>query len=209
MRLKVRPALSSRQITPSNISSLDSSESCHETDESRDSHEKFWALMTSQCLGIDFTPALAKLVLETPMTVAHRLSIWEGSCAELPPTQFHALVLHCLPYTLYLGCRLRASQISDEFLGALLKNRVVDVSFPESGPVDGDSFSCSMDDMIVDFCVQSDVPAGQGVNEREPSTALTVRNGSFAKDLFKRLVEVSVGRRLDGHAMSGSTSSSC
>lgn len=152
------------------------------------------------CLGIDFTPAaLSTLVLEAPM-IANELTFDSGSCAELTPTQFQALVLHFSPTKLYLGSgpyppRLLAGQLTDDFLRALTKNRVRKALFPKSKPVDGDVFRVT-DDAIVDFCVQPDDAAEeQDLNELKRYAELRVSNGRFTKNIFKRLVEVSVGQR--------------
>lgn len=141
------------------------------------------------CSGLVFTPAFVALVLQAPI-VADHLTLWNGSYAKLAPSLFHNFVLHFSPTVLDLDwCHLRASQISDEFLRALHKKRVVCISFPyRPGPVDGDSF-CVSDDAIVEFCAQHDVQIDQ---EEKQLEALALCNGSFTKDLFKRLVEVSV-----------------
>ncbi|KAH7695645.1 hypothetical protein AAVH_37294, partial [Aphelenchoides avenae] len=132
-----------------------------------------------------FTPELAAIVLRTPI-VAESLSVIEGNCADLTPTQFHKVVLHFSPTRLCVDrCPLRACQINSEFLRALCKNRVLCSSFSRAGPVDGDSFHVT-DDALVEFCAQSDVQIDQ---EREQLEELELQDGSFTKDLFKRLVE--------------------
>lgn len=152
-------------------------------------------LKSTLCLGIAFTPELATLVSQTPIT-ARDLCVRAGSCVELTPAQFHALVVHFSPTKLQLGPnpanapRLRVRQLDDEFLQALAKNRLRRASLPKSNPVDGDRFIVT-DDGIIDFCMQPDEPAGQGVDEQKPYTELLVSNGSFSKDIFKRMVEVS------------------
>lgn len=62
--------------------------------------------------------------------------------------------------------------------------------FQDLVPVDGDSF-CVTDDALVDFCLQDDVPVGQGGDAARMCLELEVNNGSFTKNLFKRLVDVS------------------
>lgn len=146
-------------------------------------------------LGIDFTPALAKLVLDVPI-VALDL-VYGGSFADLTPAEFRALVFHFSPTELCLTkgsespLQLRANQISDEFLQALTMNRVRRVLFPDAEPMGGGSFSVT-DDAIVNFCVQADEPVEQyDEDDGNPYAKLSVSNGTFSKDLFKRLVEVS------------------
>ncbi|KAH7695654.1 hypothetical protein AAVH_14524 [Aphelenchoides avenae] len=135
--------------------------------------------------GLVFTPELAALVLRTPI-VTKFLHLNDGSCAALTSTLFHKLVLHFSPTYLSLNrCRLRASQLSDEFLRTL--SNVLRIWFREVGPVDGASFFVT-DDAIVEFCVHQDVHTDQ---EMERLEELTLHNGNFTKDLFKRLVEAS------------------
>lgn len=142
-------------------------------------------------LGLVFTPAIAELALETPI-VARELHFDGGSCAELTPAHLHKLLLHFSPIELKMSkCQLRACQVSDEFVRALIKNRVRRTSFPWVAPVDGDRFHVT-DDAVVEFCMQPDVQASE--EEGESYWDLVVYKGNFSKNLFKRLVEVSTRR---------------
>lgn len=152
------------------------------------------------CLGFVFTSELADLVLQTSI-VTDALHFDTASCVELSPTQFHEVVRHFLPTSLdTISCRLRECHITDEFLRALTKNRVRRLTFRNRAPVDGVSFRVT-DDIIVDFCVQEDVPtveAAGAASKQRLYGELIVCNGRFTKHLFKRLVEVST--RCDGTA---------
>ncbi|KAH7705606.1 hypothetical protein AAVH_27183 [Aphelenchoides avenae] len=139
---------------------------------------------------IVFTAELAEAVLQTPI-VAGKLE-FSGSCAELTPTQFQEVITHFSPTYLSLGrCHLRACQLNDGLLQALSKKGMAGALFShEEGPVDADSF-CVTDDAIVAFCTQQDV---RTENDEVPSrhktfAQLTLYDGSFTKDLVKRLVE--------------------
>ncbi|KAH7714714.1 hypothetical protein AAVH_17913 [Aphelenchoides avenae] len=132
--------------------------------------------------GLTFTPAIATLLLESPIT-AHQLSFLTGSCTELTSTQFRDVVLHLSPTSLCLySCLLRACQINDEFLCSLPKNHVRRASFQNLVPVDGDSF-CVTDDAVVDFCMQQDVCVGEEEDAPKPGPVgeLVLHNGSFTK----------------------------
>ncbi|KAH7720482.1 hypothetical protein AAVH_12015 [Aphelenchoides avenae] len=134
-----------------------------------------------------FTPALAALILQT-LVVSDALRFEAGSCAELTPVQFHNVVRHFSPTSLDIDrCHLHAGQITVGFLRDLRTNRVRQIQFLNMVPVDGGSFPVT-DDAIIDFCVQEDAPIGQA---RRPDGELVVCNGTFTKDLFKRLVEAS------------------
>ncbi|KAH7714717.1 hypothetical protein AAVH_17916 [Aphelenchoides avenae] len=138
-----------------------------------------------------FTPALAALVLQVPI-VADELSFDDCSCDGLTPAQFRKLVLHFSPTSLDLDtCRLRACQIDNEFLRALFSGRVLCMAFPTVEPMGGGSFAVT-DDAVVEFCLQPDVPSEEGDAASEIGIdELTLQNGRFTKDLFKRLVEAS------------------
>lgn len=115
-----------------------------------------------------------------------------GSCADLTPTQFHKVLLHFSPTKLeLLCCHLRACQLTDELLQALIKKRLRNMLFPSTVPVDGGNF-CVTDEGIVDFLLQGDIPMDE---EEDPPSRLCgdlrVYNSSPTKDLFKRLVGVS------------------
>ncbi|KAH7698862.1 hypothetical protein AAVH_34039, partial [Aphelenchoides avenae] len=141
---------------------------------------------------LDFTPELATLIFQAPI-VAHALRIDEGSCADLTPTQFQEVLLHFSPASLDIdGCRLRACQLTDGFIRGLSKARVQCMTFYNLVPVDADNFGLT-DDAIVDFCVQDDVQIGQegDATAQRSYEELDVCNGSFTKELFKRLVEAS------------------
>ncbi|KAH7708156.1 hypothetical protein AAVH_24584 [Aphelenchoides avenae] len=133
------------------------------------------------------TPALATLVLESPI-VAFRLDIFGGSCAELTPTQLQRILLHLSPSSLWLGSDLRAGQVSDELVRALKKSGVRRATFTNRAPMDGSRF-CVTDDAIIDFCAQPDVQISQ--EGYAQFKELHLYNGSFTKNLFKRLVEAS------------------
>lgn len=144
------------------------------------------------CLGLDFTPEFAALVLRTPI-FADELVLVEGKCVEMAPAQFHEIVQHFAPTSLDISnCRLRTCQISDEFFRALIKNRVRRISLSHP-PVDGDGF-CVTDDAVIEFCAQHDVSIGQEGDEPEQPRRrdLELYHGRFTKDLFKRLIEVSI-----------------
>lgn len=115
-----------------------------------------------------------------------------GSCADLTPTQFHKVLLHFSPTKLeLLCCHLRACQLTDELLQALIKKRLRNMLFPSTVPVDGGNF-CVTDEGIVDFLLQGDIPMDE---EEDPPSRLCgdlrVYNSSPTKDLFKRLVGAS------------------
>ncbi|KAH7696305.1 hypothetical protein AAVH_36625 [Aphelenchoides avenae] len=138
--------------------------------------------------GLVITPALATLVLQTPI-VAVEINLRGGNGAELTPAQFQEVLLHFSPTALTVrDCQLRACQINDELIRALSKNRMRETLFQDLVPVDGDSF-CVTDDALVDFCLQDDVPVGQGGDAARMCLELEVNNGSFTKNLFKRLVD--------------------
>ncbi|KAH7701558.1 hypothetical protein AAVH_31307 [Aphelenchoides avenae] len=142
------------------------------------------ALRSSRVAHLDlnrvFTPALVGHVLEMPISV-RKLDLGAGSCAGLTPAQFHDLVLHLSPDFLLLGCHLRAGHVTDGLLRALSNNRVRGITLLNNAPVDGGSFGVT-DDAVVDFCVQPNDCDAEG-------RQLVLYNGSFTKDLFKRLVE--------------------
>lgn len=137
-----------------------------------------------------------EVVLQTPI-LADALNIDAGRCAELTPTQFHQLLLHFAPTSLQVKtCRLHSSQITDESLRALSKAGVRFMRFLSLVPVDGRRFPVS-DDAIVEFLVQQDAESGEDGDEAQPwDGELQVSNGSFTKNLFKRLLEVCVGCRV-------------
>ncbi|KAH7708161.1 hypothetical protein AAVH_24589 [Aphelenchoides avenae] len=139
---------------------------------------------------LTFTSAIAKLVIEAPIT-AHQLSFLSGSCTELTSTELRDVVLHVSPTSLCLySCHLRACQLTDEFLCSLRKNNVRRALFQNVVPVDGESF-CVTDDAVVGFRMQQDVCVGEEEDapKQGPLGELVLHNGSFTKDLFKRLVE--------------------
>jgi hypothetical protein len=145
--------------------------------------------------GITFTPALRTLVLEAPIVVED-LMIFSSNFAELTPDQVHEVILHFSPTDLDLEYnRFHVSQLNDDFLRALIKNRVQRIEFPREQPVGGDRFALT-DDAVVDFCVQQDVAQHDEEQDEDeqgaevPYAALTVRHGRFTTNLFKRLVEV-------------------
>ncbi|KAH7698818.1 hypothetical protein AAVH_34084 [Aphelenchoides avenae] len=156
----------------------------------RSAHVKFLTLS-----GLVFTPELLSLVLQTPI-VTDTLNLFEGSCVELTPTQFQEVLLHFSPTSLDINtCQLRACQLTDELLRALSKKskkRVRRIKFQNLVPVDGGSFAVT-DHVIVDFCTQPDVQGQEedAVSTRKLCGELVVSNGSFTKNLFKRLVEAS------------------
>ncbi|KAH7697353.1 hypothetical protein AAVH_35565 [Aphelenchoides avenae] len=138
--------------------------------------------------GLVFTPDLAALVLQTPI-VAFALCLHDGSCAELTPAQLQEVLLHFSPTKLNIrDCQLRACQLTDELIRALRKNSMQEIFLQNLVPVDGGKFPVT-DDALVDFCLQEDVPIGK--EAVEPESLTVVANGSFTKDLFKRLVEAS------------------
>ncbi|KAH7708166.1 hypothetical protein AAVH_24594 [Aphelenchoides avenae] len=154
------------------------------------------ALRSSRVAHLDidqlvFTPAHAALVLQVPI-VADELRFVESSCDGLTAAQFRKIVLHVSPTSLDLDtCRLRACQINDEFLRALFNGRVLCMAFPTVEPVGGGSFAVT-DDAVVEFCLQPDVPSEEGDAASEIAIdELTLQNGRFTQDLFKRLVEAS------------------
>lgn len=137
------------------------------------------------CLGQVFTPELAALVLQTPV-VATTLFLQNGSCAELTPTLFQKVVLHFSLTLLHVyRCHLRSSHITDGFLEALSKS-VRRTKVWDMVPVDGDRFDVT-DDALVERCLQEDAHA----DEEDMEKVEFLCKGSFTKDLFKRLVEVS------------------
>ncbi|KAH7723030.1 hypothetical protein AAVH_09503 [Aphelenchoides avenae] len=138
--------------------------------------------------GFIFTPELAALVLQTPI-VADTLTVVAGSWAELTATQFHEVLLHFSTTSLDIqACRLRACQITDDLIRELSKKGLRCATFHnELVPVDGGRFVVT-DDAVADFCVQSDEHIAP---ERVLCGELVLHNGSFTKDLFKRLVEAS------------------
>ncbi|KAH7725618.1 hypothetical protein AAVH_06798 [Aphelenchoides avenae] len=146
------------------------------------------------CIGwFTLTPALATLVLQTPIVV-HDLKFREVDCAELTPTQFQDVVLHFSPTRVvdFSGCPLRACQLTDEFLRVLSKNSSR-IRMEYVAPVDGGSFHMT-DDAVVDFCAQQDVGIGNEgdtLSNWKPYEELILNHGSFTKDLFRRLVEAS------------------
>ncbi|KAH7702813.1 hypothetical protein AAVH_30023 [Aphelenchoides avenae] len=138
--------------------------------------------------GLVFTPELAAIVLQTPI-VAGALRLRDGSCAELTPAQLQELLLHFSPTAVNIrSCQLRACQLNDELIRGLRMNRMREIFFQNLVPVDGGNFAVT-DDALVDFCLQEDVPIGQG--GVVPEMLAMAANGSFTKDLFKRLVEAS------------------
>ncbi|KAH7720487.1 hypothetical protein AAVH_12020 [Aphelenchoides avenae] len=170
------------------------------TDDHKDATQLFLEFMQalrSSCVGfcriggLIFTPDLAAFVLQTPV-VSYALRFEAASCAELTTVQFHNVVRHFSPTSLDIdGCHLHAGQITVGFLRDLRTNRVRQIQFLRMVPVDGGSFPVT-DDAIIDFCVQEDTPIGQEVGQaRSLDGELVVRNGTFTKDLFKRLVEAS------------------
>lgn len=139
---------------------------------------------------------MATLVLETPI-IAHQLTFASGSYTELTPTEFRELVVHFSPSSVNLEkCDLRPSQISDDFLRALFKNGVrktwIKSALPEQ---DEETVAFHVtDDAVVDFFAQENDPIGQEGKvdtSRSWRPELAIDNGSFTKDLFKRVVEVS------------------
>ncbi|KAH7702672.1 hypothetical protein AAVH_30170 [Aphelenchoides avenae] len=136
-----------------------------------------------------FTPEHAALVLQVPV-VADTLSLIRGSCAELATTKLHKVFLHFSPTSLLLYSLFRACQITDELIRALFTNGVRFASFPKEVPVDGGRF-CVTDDAIVELCVQQNIQNRQEEEGPVAKLELSLYNGSFTKDLFKRLVEAS------------------
>ncbi|KAH7722967.1 hypothetical protein AAVH_09437 [Aphelenchoides avenae] len=135
-----------------------------------------------------FTPELAALILESPITV-RELCFDVDSCAELTPTQLNKVLQHFSPTVLSpLEGQFRASQISDELVRARFNNGMLEASFPHVAPVDGGCFFVS-DDAIVELYMLQDIQVGQ--EEDEPYVQLELHNGSFTNYLFKRLVEAS------------------
>ncbi|KAH7722962.1 hypothetical protein AAVH_09432 [Aphelenchoides avenae] len=140
-----------------------------------------------------FTPELGALVLQAPIVV-DAFSLVHSSCAELTATQLHKILLHFSPTSMdFNNSHLRSCQITNGFLRALSKNRMLRTLFPRKVPVDGGSF-CATDDAVVDFCMQPDVqigPEGDAPKSNKPYRALVLYHGRFTKALFKRLVEAS------------------
>lgn len=127
------------------------------------------------CLGLVFTPDLAALVLQTPV-VTDWLGFFKGNFAVLAPTQFHEVLVHFSPTSLNItGCAMRASQLMERLLGGISENCVRHAKYQDMVPVYGGM----TDDAIIDFCLLEDVHIGE------------LHKGSFTKELFKRLVEVS------------------
>ncbi|KAH7723029.1 hypothetical protein AAVH_09502 [Aphelenchoides avenae] len=142
--------------------------------------------------GHVFSPERAALVLQTPI-VAGALTLG-GSCADLTATQFQQVLVHFGPTSVNLApCHVRACQITDGLLRALIKKGTRNMLFPIHAPVDGGNFPVT-DDAIVDFVVQENAQIGQeGGAAARPILyeQLDVSNGRCTKDLFKRLVEAS------------------
>ncbi|KAH7722966.1 hypothetical protein AAVH_09436 [Aphelenchoides avenae] len=145
-----------------------------------------------------FTAELATLVLQTPI-IAKVLNFHGGSCAQLTPTQLRKVLVHFSPTALYLeSCGLRVCHLSDELFRAMFKKCLRYTFLRELEPIDGDVF-CVTNDLVVDFCMQQDVQVIEAPSDsppaspsrRIPHAELNLKDGTFTKDLFKRLVEVS------------------
>lgn len=140
------------------------------------------------CLGLDFTPELATLILQTPIA-AEKLVLVQGSCTALMSTQFQEVVGHLSPTELEVhdGCFLPC-QVTDEFIRELFENRCRRIVF--HGYAGRDRFDVT-DDALVDLCMQQDAQIGAEGDGLNPASVLSLQRGSFTKDLVKRLVQVS------------------